>query len=38
MVDTTYLQGNELEFLLWVHSVFIVLVPAHWELLSDLSV
>lgn len=38
MVEITYLQGKELELLLWVHFVFIVLVVAHLELLSGLSV
>lgn len=38
MVESTYLQGKELELLLWVHFGVIVLVVAHLELLSSLSV
>lgn len=37
-VESTYLQGKELELLLWVHFGVTVLVAAHLELLSGLSV
>lgn len=38
VAESTCFQGKELELLLWVHSVFIVLVAAHLELLSGLRV
>lgn len=38
MGEITYLQGKELELLLWVHIAFIVLAVAHLQLLSGLNV